>query len=128
MFCRACDQCLTGHPARYRVSFREFRHDRFNQAGILPLVGLGTYAEYMIVTETNLVKIPSDIPRGRVALLGCGVTTGFGAALNTAQVRPESRAAVFGCGGVGLSIIQGTHFAGRACSSAWTRSSPSGPW
>src|SRR5829696_1271884 len=79
---------------------------------IVPFVGLGTYAEMMLVHENNLVKIDPDIPLDRAALLGCGVTTGMGAALNTAQVRPGSRVAVFGCGGVGLSIIQGAYMAG----------------
>jgi S-(hydroxymethyl)glutathione dehydrogenase/alcohol dehydrogenase len=66
----------------------------------------------MLVNETNLVKIDRDIPLDRAALLGCGVTTGFGAALNTARIVPGSQVAVFGCGGVGLSIIQGAFVAG----------------
>jgi S-(hydroxymethyl)glutathione dehydrogenase/alcohol dehydrogenase len=114
MFCGTCDQCLGGNPARCRTSFRDFRRDRLKQDGraIVPFVGLGTYAEKMLLAESNLVKIPHDVPLDSAALLGCGVTTGFGAALNTAQVRPGSRVAVFGCGGVGLSIVQGAHLAG----------------
>jgi S-(hydroxymethyl)glutathione dehydrogenase/alcohol dehydrogenase len=81
---------------------------------VVPFVGLGTYAEMMLVRENNLVKIDADIPLDRAALLGCGVTTGVGAALNTAQVRPGSRVAVCGCGGVGLSIIQGAYVAGAS--------------
>jgi S-(hydroxymethyl)glutathione dehydrogenase/alcohol dehydrogenase len=116
LFCGACDQCLTGHPARCRVSFRDFRRDRLRQNGrsVVPFVGLGTYAEKMLVRENNLVKIDADIPLDRAALLGCGVTTGVGAALNTAQVKPGSRVAVFGCGGVGLSVIQGAAIAGAS--------------
>ncbi len=116
MYCGTCDQCLGGNPARCRTSFRDFRKDRMQQDGatIVPFVGLGTYAEKMLVNETNLVKVPHDVPLDRAALLGCGVTTGFGAALNTAQVRPGSRVAVFGCGGVGLSIIQGAYVAGAS--------------
>jgi S-(hydroxymethyl)glutathione dehydrogenase/alcohol dehydrogenase len=115
-FCGACDQCLTGNTARCRTSFRDFRRDGLRQGGrtVAPFVGLGTYAEMMLVHENNLVQIAPDIPLDRAALLGCGVTTGFGAALNTAQVRPGSRVAVFGCGGVGLSIVQGAYVAG-AC-------------
>jgi S-(hydroxymethyl)glutathione dehydrogenase/alcohol dehydrogenase len=116
MFCGRCDQCLTGHPARCRTSFRSFRRDRLRQNGqtVTPFVGLGTYAEKMLVAENNLVTIDPDIPLDRAALLGCGVTTGLGAALNTAQVQPGSRVAVFGCGGVGLSIIQGAYIAGAS--------------
>jgi S-(hydroxymethyl)glutathione dehydrogenase / alcohol dehydrogenase len=116
MFCGACDQCLTGNPARCRTSFREFRRDRLHQDGrtVVPFVGLGTYAEKMLVHESNLVKIAHDIPLDRASLMGCGVTTGLGAALNTARVKPGSRVAVFGCGGVGLSIIQGAAIAGAA--------------
>jgi S-(hydroxymethyl)glutathione dehydrogenase/alcohol dehydrogenase len=58
------------------------------------------------------VRIDEDIPLDRAALVGCGVTTGVGAALNTAQVKPGSTVAVFGCGGVGTSIIQGARIAG----------------
>jgi len=68
----------------------------------------------MLVHENALVKVRKDIPLDRAALIGCGVTTGLGAALNTAQVRPGQTAAVIGCGGVGLSIIQGCRIAGAA--------------
>ena len=113
-FCGRCDQCLSGHPARCRTSFLDFRRDRLRQHGqtVVPFVGLGTYAEQMLVEETNLVTIAPDIPLDLAALLGCGVTTGVGAALNTARVQPGSRVAVFGCGGVGLSVIQGAYLAG----------------
>lgn len=115
-FCGKCDQCLSGNPARCRVSYRNLRPNILTQNGksVTPFVGLGTYAEKMLVTENNLVKIADDIPFDRAALLGCGVTTGLGAALNTAKVVPGSRVAVFGCGGVGLSVIQGAHIAGAA--------------
>src|SRR6476660_6983400 len=64
MFCGSCDQCLTGNPARCRSGFRDFRRDRLSKQGepVIPFVGLGTYAEKMLVTENNLVKIPGDIP------------------------------------------------------------------
>jgi hypothetical protein len=84
-FCGHCDQCLTGHPARCRTSFRAFRRDRLRQGStpIVPFVGLGTYAEMMLVHENNLVTIDPDIPLDRATLLGCGVTTGVGTAPNT---------------------------------------------
>jgi S-(hydroxymethyl)glutathione dehydrogenase/alcohol dehydrogenase len=66
----------------------------------------------MLVHENALVKINEDIPLDRAALVGCGVTTGVGAVLNTAKVEPGSTVAVFGCGGVGLAAIQGARIAG----------------
>jgi len=75
---------------------------------------LGCMAEYCVVPAISAVKIAKDIPFDKAALVGCGVMTGVGAALNTAQVTPGSRVAVFGCGGIGLSIIQGARLAGAA--------------
>lgn len=75
---------------------------------------LGNMAEYAVVPSTCLVKIADDIDMKAAALVGCGVTTGVGAALKTAQVKPGSTVAVFGAGGVGLSIIQGARIAGAA--------------
>jgi S-(hydroxymethyl)glutathione dehydrogenase/alcohol dehydrogenase len=68
----------------------------------------------MLVHENALVKIRKEIPLDRAALIGCGVTTGLGAALNTAQVRPGESCAVIGCGGVGLAAIQGCRIAGAS--------------
>ena len=73
---------------------------------------LGCMAEYCIVPEISAVKIDPQIPLDKAALVGCGVMTGVGAALNTARVTPGSRVVVFGCGGIGLSIIQGARLAG----------------
>ena len=73
---------------------------------------LSTYAEKILVHENALVKITNDMPLDRAALIGCGVTTGMGAVLNTAKIEPGSRVAVFGCGGVGISAIQAAHIAG----------------
>src|SRR5260370_34984137 len=70
------------------------------------------YAERMLLHENALVKISEDVPRDRAALIGCGVMTGVGAALNTAKVAPGSTVAVFGAGGVGLAVIQGARIAG----------------
>ena len=60
------------------------------------------------------MKVETDVPDEQLALIGCGVTTGVGAALNTAQVQPGSTVAVIGCGGVGQSVIQGARIAGAA--------------
>ncbi len=75
---------------------------------------LGCMAEYCIVPAVSAVKIDKNIPLEKAALVGCGVMTGVGAVLNTAQVTAGSRVAVFGCGGIGLSIIQGARLAGAA--------------
>jgi S-(hydroxymethyl)glutathione dehydrogenase/alcohol dehydrogenase len=74
--------------------------------------GCGVMAEYATMHIDNLVKIDAAIPLDRAALVGCAVTTGVGAAINTAHVAPGSSVAVFGCGGVGLNVIQGARIAG----------------
>jgi S-(hydroxymethyl)glutathione dehydrogenase/alcohol dehydrogenase len=71
-----------------------------------------TFAESTIIRETAVVPIPKDIPFGVAALVGCGVTTGVGAAVHTGDIQKGERAAVIGCGGVGLSVIQGAKIAG----------------
>ncbi len=74
--------------------------------------GCGVMAEYATVHAENLVKIDPSIPLDRAALVGCAVTTGVGAVFNTARVAPGSSVAVFGCGGVGLNVVQGARIAG----------------
>ena len=74
--------------------------------------GCGAMAEYATVSAENLIKIDAKIPLECAALVGCAVTTGVGAVFNTAKVEPGSTVAVFGCGGVGLSAIQGARIAG----------------
>ena len=74
--------------------------------------GCGVMAEYATMHVDNLVKIDSKIPFDHAALVGCAVTTGVGAVFNTARVAPGSSVAVFGCGGVGLNVIQGARIAG----------------
>ena len=73
---------------------------------------LGTFGQWAIVPEISMVKIPDDIPLEVAALIGCGVLTGVGAALNTADIHDGDTVAVIGCGGVGLNIIQGAKIAG----------------
>jgi len=73
---------------------------------------LSAYAEQMLVHENALVKIDDQMPLDRAALIGCGVTTGVGAVLNTARIEPGTAVAVFGAGGVGLAVIQGARIAG----------------
>jgi len=117
IFCGECERCLGGNPARcqQRVGARAAgAASRLTRDGVpvVQFVNLGTFAEKMLVHEHALVKIDPEMPLASAALLGCGVTTGVGAALNTAQVKPGSTVVVFGCGGVGLSIVQGACIAG----------------
>jgi len=86
-------------------------HDKAGKAlGIFS--GCGVMAEYATLSVDNLVKIDPKIPLDRAALVGCAVTTGVGAVFNTARVEPGSSVAVFGCGGVGLNVVQGAAIAG----------------
>jgi len=78
------------------------------------MAGLGTFSDVMTTGESMLVKVETDLPPEQLALIGCGVTTGVGAALNTARVTPGSSVAVIGCGGVGQAVIQGARIAGAA--------------
>lgn len=82
---------------------------RFSKNGnpIYHYMGCSTFAEYTVVPEIALAKINAAAPLDKVCLLGCGITTGIGAVLNTAKVEPGSSVAVFGLGGIGLSCIQG---------------------
>ena len=86
---------------------------RLSQNGkpIFHYMGISSFAEYTVVPEIALAKINKEAPLEKVCLLGCGVTTGIGAVLNTAKVEPGSTVAVFGLGGIGLSVIQGAYIA-----------------
>jgi S-(hydroxymethyl)glutathione dehydrogenase/alcohol dehydrogenase len=78
------------------------------------MAGAGTFAEELILPYEGAIKIDDDVPFEIASLVGCGVMTGVGAALNTAKVRPGSSVVVFGCGGVGISAIQGAKVAGAS--------------
>ena len=73
---------------------------------------VGTFSQYGVVPEASLVKIDDDVPLSRACLLGCGVTTGWGSAVNTANVRPGDTVVVIGFGGIGSGAIQGARLAG----------------
>jgi NDMA-dependent alcohol dehydrogenase len=87
---------------------------RFTSRGapVYQMAASGTFSETSIVPSTGVVKIPADMDLRTAALIGCGVLTGTGAALNTARIREGSTVAVVGCGGVGLNVIQGARIAG----------------
>jgi len=73
---------------------------------------VASFAEYVVVPASGAVVIPKEMPLDRAALISCAVLTGYGAVMNTAKVKAGSRVAVFGCGGVGLNIVQGARMAG----------------
>jgi S-(hydroxymethyl)glutathione dehydrogenase/alcohol dehydrogenase len=118
--CGKCRFCLSGRPVLCVEQGRALTtplegtprvHDAQGQA-LNIFSGCGAMAEYATVSAENLIKIDPKIPLECAALVGCGVTTGVGAVFNTAKVRPGASVAVFGCGGVGLSVIQGARIAG----------------
>jgi len=118
--CGKCRFCVAGRPVlcleqgKALTTPREGTPRARDAAGA-PLgifSGCGAMAQYATVSAENLVKIDPKIPFDCAALVGCGVTTGVGAVFNTAKVQPGSSVAVFGCGGVGLSVIQGAVIAG----------------
>ena len=117
IFCGTCEYCATGRPnlcggeALDRGPDQPPRLSRDGN-GLYQMAQLGSFAEQMLVPENALVKVREEIPLDRAALIGCGVTTGLGAALNTAKVEAGSRCVVIGAGGVGLSIVQGCRIAG----------------
>jgi len=117
VFCGHCEFCLSGRPALCtKVDTRRRPTDppRLSKdvKPVWQFLDLSSYAEQMLVHENAIVKITKDMPLDRAALIGCGVTTGVGAVFNTAKVPPGATVAVIGCGGVGLSAVQGAAIAG----------------
>ncbi len=117
VFCGHCEHCLTGRMNLCEEPETRRRQDeepRISQAGTAlgQFANLGSFAEYMLVHEHAVAKIRDDMPLDRAALIGCGVTTGVGAVIHTAKVRPGETVAVIGCGGIGLSCINGAAIAG----------------
>jgi len=119
--CRDCKYCLSGRTnlcARIRATqgqgLMPDGTSRLSCRGkkVHHYMGTSTFAEYSVVPEIALAKVREDAPLDKVCLLGCGVTTGIGAVLNTARVEPGSTVAIFGLGGVGLSAVQGAVLAG----------------
>ncbi|HYX66931.1 MAG TPA: Zn-dependent alcohol dehydrogenase [Burkholderiales bacterium] len=118
--CGKCRFCLSGRPVLCVEQGRALTtplegtprvHDAAGKA-LNIFSGCGAMAQYATVSAENLIKIDPQIPLECAALVGCGVTTGVGAVFNTAKVVPGASVAVFGCGGVGLSAIQGARIAG----------------
>jgi S-(hydroxymethyl)glutathione dehydrogenase/alcohol dehydrogenase len=118
--CGKCRFCVAGRPVlcleqgKALITPLAGKHRTHDTAGkaLNIFSGCGSMAEYATVSAENLIRIDPKIPLDCAALVGCGVTTGVGAVFNTAKVQPGSSVAVFGCGGVGLSVIQGARIAG----------------
>lgn len=119
--CGTCHYCLSGRP-----NYCSTAGDAMGVGGLFGgtsrltrngkhlnhFLTVASFAEYAVVPESGAVVIPKEMPLDRAALVSCAVITGYGAAINTAKVQAGSRVAVFGCGGVGLNILQGARIAG----------------
>src|SRR5262245_19882737 len=119
--CRACKFCLS-RKTNLCQAIRETQGrgvmpdgtSRFSQGGkpIYHYMGTSTFANYTVLPEIAVAKIREDAPFDKVCYIGCGVTTGIGAVLNTAKVQPGDNVVVFGLGGIGLNVVQGARLAG----------------
>ena len=109
--CGYCRNCTTGRPALCETYGRsQLMPDgttRFSKDGVPYYHSVATFSEQTVVPADQVVKVPADAPLEKACLIGCGVITGVGAVVNRAKVELGSTMAVFGCGGVGLNVIQG---------------------
>jgi S-(hydroxymethyl)glutathione dehydrogenase / alcohol dehydrogenase len=113
--CGVCFFCVRDQANLCNGSFGIMttpRVERADGSQATCMTGLGTFSDYMTLDQSSVVKVETDLPDEQLALIGCAVTTGVGAALNTARIVPGSSVAVIGCGGVGQSVIQGARIAG----------------
>lgn len=117
--CGRCSFCVNGkyNLCEVRLGLRGNLLDgtkrmRKGNQEIHHFVALSTFGEYVVVPEDSLVLVRDDAPLDKMALIGCAVTTGVGAAIHTAKVRPGSVVVVIGAGGVGLNVVQGAALAG----------------
>jgi S-(hydroxymethyl)glutathione dehydrogenase/alcohol dehydrogenase len=114
--CGTCFFCLEYQPNLCMTGLIQAAtpHFKIGNDTIFSGVGTATFAEESVIPASAAIKIPADIPFDVAALVGCGVMTGVGAAIKTARVKPGSSVLVIGCGGVGISVIQGARAAGAA--------------
>jgi S-(hydroxymethyl)glutathione dehydrogenase/alcohol dehydrogenase len=120
--CGQCRWCHTGHPnlcdlgAKLRTGRMlddTYRHHRASDGlDINSFLFVSTYGEYTISPEASVLKVPDYLPLERLCLLGCGFTTGFGAATNSAHIKPGDTVMIIGCGGLGLAAVQGAALSG----------------
>jgi S-(hydroxymethyl)glutathione dehydrogenase/alcohol dehydrogenase len=119
--CRECEYCL--HPktnlcqairATQGKGLMPDGSSRFSSGGkpILHYMGTSTFSEYTVLPEISVAKVREDAPFDKICYIGCGVTTGIGAVINTAKVTPGSNVVVFGLGGIGLNVVQGCRMVG----------------
>ena len=119
--CRECDYC-TSHKTNLCQAVRTTQGQglmpdgtsRFSVGGekLHHYMGTSTFSNFTVVPEIALAKIREDAPFDKVCYIGCGVTTGIGAVINTAKVEPGANVVIFGLGGIGLNVIQGARLAG----------------
>ena len=121
--CRACEYCVSGKTnlcqAVRATQGKGVMPDGTSRLALdgkqlLHYMGTSTFSEYAVVPEIALAKIRKDAPFDKVCYIGCGVTTGIGAVINTAKVEPGARVVVFGLGGIGLNVVQGARLAGAS--------------
>jgi S-(hydroxymethyl)glutathione dehydrogenase/alcohol dehydrogenase len=119
--CRQCEYCLSGKTnlcqairVTQGLGVMPDGSSRFSLGGkkLFHYMGTSTFANYTVVPEIALAKIREDAPFDKVCYIGCGVTTGIGAVINTAKVEPGANVVVFGLGGIGLNVVQGARLAG----------------
>ena len=119
--CRTCEYCTSG-KTNLCQAIRETQGagvmpdgtSRFSSGGekLFHYMGTSTFANHTVVPEIALAKVREDAPFEKICYIGCGVTTGLGAVMNTAKVQPGDNVVVFGLGGIGLNVIQGARIAG----------------
>lgn len=120
VFCGTCEQCTSGRPvicSNTDVKMPPGKSDRLewgNSAKLHTFMNLSSYAEQMLVHENAIVKVDHDMPLAQGAMIGCGVITGYGAVVNTANVQAGETVAVIGCGGVGMAAVNGAFITGAA--------------
>jgi S-(hydroxymethyl)glutathione dehydrogenase/alcohol dehydrogenase len=119
--CRQCKSCLSGKTnlctairATQGKGLMPDGSSRFSLGGkqVYHYMGCSTFANYTVLPEIALAKIREDAPFDKVCYIGCGVTTGIGAVINTAKVEPGANVVVFGLGGIGLNVVQGARLVG----------------
>lgn len=111
--CGACRFCLNGRPHLCAASLNASQKMTTMDGTVLtPILGIGTFCTHTLVHAAQCIKVSQELPPEQMSLIGCGVMTGVGAALYTADVQPGQSVAVIGCGGVGDSVIMGAKLAG----------------
>lgn len=119
--CGKCPKCSTGHQnlcdlgayllaGRQVTDFTSRHHAKGQDLGLMCCIG--TFGEYTVASQASCIKIEDDIPLDKAALVGCGVTTGWGSAVYAADVQPGETVVIVGCGGVGMNAVQGASMSG----------------